>query len=256
MRNTVTAALALLLTLPLFLPAAAGAGDDAEKRRKKAAKKAAKHFRSGEKARDKRDFDKAEREYASALELDPSHAKALYGLGQVQMATKRYPEALDTLLRCKQAYADNAQRDAERAEMDRMAEIRVTRDKIRTLLSGSQKGGGTAHTEIDLLQQRLLALEQPLDDPDEHVTPAGVSMAIGSAYFRMGNGAEAEREFLAAVTADPSLGEAHNNLAALYFMAGQLEPASRHLERAEATGFKVHPQLKADIAAARAKASP
>jgi hypothetical protein len=50
------------------------------------------------------------------------------------------------------------------------------------------------------------------------------------------------------------LGEAHNNLAALYLMANQLEDADKELKLAEKAGYPVNPKMKDDLKKARKEA--
>jgi Flp pilus assembly protein TadD len=78
--------------------------------------------------------------------------------------------------------------------------------------------------------------------------PAELSLALGSAHFRAGQREDAEREWKAAVSVNNRLGEAHNNLAALYAMSGRKTDAEEAVKAAERARFQVHPQLKADIA--------
>jgi Flp pilus assembly protein TadD len=59
----------------------------------------------------------------------------------------------------------------------------------------------------------------------------------------------AEREWKAAVAANPRLGEAHNNLAALYATTGRKAQAQDAVNQAEKAGYRVNPRLKADIGA-------
>jgi Flp pilus assembly protein TadD len=79
------------------------------------------------------------------------------------------------------------------------------------------------------------------------VAPAEVSLALGSAYFRSDQFPDAEREWKVAVDANPTLGEAHNNLAALYAMTGRKKEAEEAVRSAERAGYRVHPKLKEDI---------
>ncbi len=81
----------------------------------------------------------------------------------------------------------------------------------------------------------------------ENSVPAFVYVALGSAYFRTEQWADAEREFKAAIAVDPRRGEAFNNLAVLYLQTGRYKEADEAVKSAEKAGFKVHPQLKQDI---------
>ena len=72
-------------------------------------------------------------------------------------------------------------------------------------------------------------------------------MSLGSAQYRNGNAAEAEESWLAAVAADPRIGEAHNNLAVIYMESGRLDEAEKAVKAAEKAGLKVSPALKEAI---------
>ena len=75
-------------------------------------------------------------------------------------------------------------------------------------------------------------------------------MALGSAYFRLNQLADAEREYKAAIDTNPAFGEAHSNLAVVYYVTGRIAEADAALKAAEKAGFRVNPKLKDDIAAA------
>ena len=73
-------------------------------------------------------------------------------------------------------------------------------------------------------------------------------------HFDQGNKYSAEKrddfaviEYANAVRIDPKFGEAHNNLAVIYMMSGKKTEAENAVKMAEKAGFKVNPQLKADI---------
>src|SRR4029078_13361616 len=71
--------------------------------------------------------------------------------------------------------------------------------------------------------------------------PAGVSMAIGSAYFRLNDLPNAEKEYKAAIVVKPNFGEAHNNLAVVYLLTGRATEAEAEVKAAEKAGFRVNP---------------
>ncbi len=83
--------------------------------------------------------------------------------------------------------------------------------------------------------------------------PAWISFALGSAYFRSGAMADAEREYLDALKVEPLRGEVHNNLAVVYFETGRYAPAKLEIAAAEKGGYRVNPQLKLDIAHAEGR---
>ena len=77
--------------------------------------------------------------------------------------------------------------------------------------------------------------------------PPWVSLSLGSAYFRSGKLADAEREYKAAIDADAKFGEAHSNLAVVYFETGRNTEALASLQAAKKAGFKVNPELEKAI---------
>ena len=85
--------------------------------------------------------------------------------------------------------------------------------------------------------------------------PAFVSLALGSAYFRLDRLADAEREFRAAVAVEPKFGEAHSNLALVCLLTGRAAEAQEHVKIAEEAKFKVNPELKRQIRDALGRAS-
>ena len=68
-------------------------------------------------------------------------------------------------------------------------------------------------------------------------------MALGSAYYRIGDLEGAEREYLEAVKVDPAFGEAHSNLAVLYLTTGRAgRPTGRSSGRE--IGFQGEPAVE------------
>jgi tetratricopeptide (TPR) repeat protein len=217
---------------------------------------AMRHLRLGQENMHAEQWDKAEAEFQSAIKLESSLEMAHYGLGQVYMATKRFPDAVKAYLGCRDAFAANAARraandvDAQRALDD---EIRSLEDEKTLLVSGRvtpMTSGGPIDLErriSDLKSRRFRDSKAPPD------TPAWISIALGSAHFRGGSMADAEREYLQALKADPKLGEAHNNLAVVYMLTGRYPQAEAEIKAAEKSGFRVNPQLKQDLKSAMAR---
>lgn len=196
----------------------------------------------------------AAKAFQQAVDIDREYESAYYGLGLASMRLKKYSEAIAAYLRCRDLYREQTgkhfsnQQEARRYRQDRLMEID---EIIRQYQSGPQTASS---------QDRLRQLNQQRRDIQEYVNrgnnvtvensvPSFVSLALGSAYFRTAQWAEAEREYKAAIAADPRSGEAFNNLAVLYLQTGRPKEADEALRAAEKAGFKVHPELKAEIKA-------
>jgi Flp pilus assembly protein TadD len=212
------------------------------------------HFRAGMTALESERYDEAETEFRSAIQLERDFEGALYGLGQTFMRKRQYPDAVQAYLDCRDAFTRNAAAEAMGdvvADQRLRDHIQVLKDTQRALQRTSQASTPqNLSAAIQRIQGQIQLLETRLgrrDHDSPQPVPAGLSMALGSAYFRLGRVEDAEREYKAAVTVMPSFGEAHSNLAALYLVTGRYELAETEVKFAEKTGFKVNPNLKSDI---------
>jgi tetratricopeptide (TPR) repeat protein len=243
--------LAALIGLTLVTPAAAlgQVADDA------ARGKALAHFRAGQELMLAEQFEKAEMEFGRAVDLDPMLTLAHYGLGQSRMAQKKYPGAVRAFTACREAYRQIYMlQQSDAAVMDRRVqfEVRELQDSINLLRSGRVKSFGgvasTADTKIAQLETRIRDLERMRQrGGGAFQPPAEVLLSLGSAHFRNGELPAAEEEWKAATAVNNRLGEAHNNLAALYAMGRRKKEATDEVRAAERAGFRVNPQLKSDI---------
>ena len=209
------------------------------------------HLRLGQDSLRLEQFDTAESEFQAAIRLEPSLEMAHYGLGQVYMATRRYPAAVHAYLACRDAFVvSNRQRalgdlEAQQALDDQIRAIEAQETAVAV-------GGGSGQKfELDRAIADLRALQRRSKSTSG--IPAWISFALGSAYFRSDEIPDAEREYLAALQADPKLGEAHNNLAVVYLQTGRYDKAAEEVSAAEKSGFRVNPQLKSDIRKAQGR---
>jgi len=236
------------IVVTLFVSAAAGQVVTDRNR-----EDALRHYRTGEEALHHENYPGAEKAFQAAVKLDPLLDLAHYGLGQVYMATKRYSDAVRAFVRCKEA---NATMAAE-ALHDETAYQRRLDDHIRALEDakhGYEMGiARTANTPATILrldtQIKQLEYQRHRGAERPEGTPAWISIALGSAYFRNNAMADAEREYREALKAEPNLGEAHNNLAVVCMLTGRYEEAALELDAAEKAGFRVNPQFKDDLKA-------
>ena len=103
----------------------------------------------------------------------------------------------------------------------------------------------------DRLREASKQAEESKQSPQ---LPAGLSLALGSAYFRTGRLADAEREYRAAIEAEPKLGEPRINLAVILLITGHPAEAKEQLNLAKKSGFKPPAGLEADIEKAQVSA--
>jgi tetratricopeptide (TPR) repeat protein len=238
----VTAAL-----LWLGAPAGARAQDLLEEQQRR---DALKHYRKGDDALHAERLEEAVREFGAAIRLDPLLTLAHYGLGQSYMGLKRYPDAVRAFEGCRsafQAVSNLGLRNAADADRRRTEAIQALRESI-ALLQRNTRLATANQNSVRQLEERVRELERTRQGGGESFdVPAEVPFSLGSAYFRAGSLPDAEREYLAAIKANPKLGEAHNNLAVVYLLTRRPQEAQREVDAAEKAGFRVNPQLKKDI---------
>jgi Tfp pilus assembly protein PilF len=216
------------------------------------------HLRLGQENLRAEHWDKAETEFRAAIKLDPLLELAHYGLGQTHMALKRFNEAVQDFRNCRDAFhqvSGNAATSKLQAEQRVLEQIQQLEDQKAQYQSKTYTAGSSmqanAIARIDSMIGELRARRYEAVDGRQPETPAWMSLALGSAYFRGGSMADAEREYLETLKADPKVGEAHNNLAVVYMLTGRYPQADAELAAAEKAGFKVNPQLKEDLKKAR-----
>ena len=197
-------------------------------------------------------FEKAAEAFRTAVTKDPLLAMGYYGEGQAYMGLRRFASAAKSYEECIEAYrtlASMAQGNQVAVDRQRDQEIRELKESAQMVQSGTIKTSGDAQNMILRLESRIRDLEQQKQRGFEAFQPpAEVLLALGSAQFRNGNAAEAQRRWEEAVKANAKLGEAWNNLAVIYMQAGRKADAQAAIKNAEKAGFRVNPRLKDDIA--------
>lgn len=205
-------------------------------------------YRAGQEFMSAEQFEKAADAFTSAIQKDHLLVMAHYGLGQAHMSLKRFASAGVAYRGCLEAMStlhDLSTRHQFDVNRQRDEQIREIRQEIADVKELSP-------LKRSVLEQRLRSLEQEKQEyAGPFRPPAFVLLALGSAYFRSGDLDGAELQWKAAVDADKKLGEAHNNLAALYAMGHRKAEAEAAVKAAEKAGFPVHPGLKNQIKALR-----
>ena len=197
-------------------------------------------------------YDAARKAFETALGIDPAFEMAHYMLGRVHLAQKNYAPAVAALLKSRDLFISQAsqqfmsKQEGQRHRRERAAEL----DDLISNLQRATPQTFQIKEQIRQLEERkrqVEDLDRAKDLTPERQVPAFVSLSLGSAYFRLGRLAEAEQAYVATIAADPKTGEAHNNLAVVYFETGRFDQARASLRAAEKAGVRVHPELKAQI---------
>lgn len=250
MRTTVLA-LAATLVVPCALSAQVRNASDA-------AQAANKHYAQGWSAVRAESWDDAAREFQEAIDNDPKFALAYYSLGRAEMGRRDFAKAIAAYRKCRDLYTRGGeqfsnQMVARQRLTDRIFEYQAALNQATNQTSTAKTATQSQSLYVRELQAQIQRLEQARDRNTTNVSletmdvPYFVPMALGAAYFRSGQFAEAEREYKEALDANAASGETHNNLAVLYLMTGRFEEAESEVRAAEKSGFQVNENLKGDI---------
>lgn len=249
MRTTVLAlAFSLLLTGPLSAQGAAAPSIEAQR--------ANQHYSQGWSQIRAEAWDAAVREFQQAISNDPKFALAYYSLGRAHMGRRDFAQAIAAYTRCREMFANGGaeqftnQMEQRQRLTDRIFQYQTALNDARARSSATATSQ-SQNLYIRDLQVRITQLEQ-LRDRNASFTldvsvPYFVPMALGAAYFRSGQFADAEREYKEAIATNAASGETHNNLAVLYLTTGRYDEADSEVRAAEKVGFRVNENLKGDI---------
>jgi tetratricopeptide (TPR) repeat protein len=175
-------------------------------------------------------LEAAARSFQSATEIDPTFDAAFYMLGRTHLSLRQYQAAVQALTSCRDIHLAEASRvSQDRREGARLRKERV--DELRRFIGELQ----IENLDREAGAQKYMAV------------PAYVSLSLGSAYFRAGDLAEAEKAYLETVATDSKIGEAYNNLAVVYMETGRYAEAEQAVKDAEKTGMRVPQALKDEI---------
>jgi tetratricopeptide (TPR) repeat protein len=251
------AAFSLIVALLAALPAHAQVRRPSDRRFIESP--AAQPYREGMKLLADEHWAEAARYFEQAIDVDSQYALAFYGLGRARMGQKQYVAAVNALERCAALYAqqvaDTTSQRMSSAQLRRDQVIEL-REALRTIQSGPQSLQRQA--EAERIADMIRDLERDLNEGVTNVmvrVPAFVSLSLGSAHFRRGSMAEAEREYRNALKSNPRMGEAHNNLAVVLLLTGRPQEAEKSVKDAERHGFRVPSAVKDDIRRAKAAQS-
>lgn len=197
-------------------------------------------------------FEAAVRSFESAIRIDPTFDMALYMLGRTQMNLRNHAAAVRALSQCRDLHlAEASQRSQDRGEGIRLRRERI--QEIERFIGELQRitpQTDRTREQIRQFQERKRQIEnidQETGLESNQEVPAYVSLSLGSAHFRTGNLAEAEKAYRETLAADSKVAEAYNNLAVVYMETGRYVEAERAVEAAEKAGLAVQQALKDEI---------
>ena len=242
----------LALALLVFLPAITGpstAQDASDPHRMMLAKS---HYENGLKLLGKGQESEGKKEFLEALATFPEFADAFVQLGNLEMRRKDFTKGLERYLQAQMAFS-RLQGIVRKQDMERQRQIQenldVLRERVRAL-QRNQAQGADAKIEQNLAMiERLEQEQKKMLTRDGTPIPAEVYFLTGNARMNLERFDEAIQDLKQALVLRPNYGEAHNNLAVIYLYRKDYPNAWIHVHAAEASGVRVNPQFRMELAA-------
>ena len=200
-----------------------------------------KHYTAGLEAFEKGEFDKASSDLRASLEKLPQHALASYYLANISYIRKDFAAALGHIetalanfesMRALGALADERklkQMDAVRGTLESMWDSTNSCRDSRAIEFGEDR----LEVEEFNVEKSARKREEMYGRMKAHYT-----YFQGNILFQLNHVPEAFRAYEEAVRLNPLHADAHNNLIAIAYLAGQYDAARAFLEKAEAQGLE------------------
>ena len=158
-------------------------------------------------------WTEAAKAFQQAIDIDRNYEGAYHGLGLASMRLKKYSEAIGAYLKCRDLYRAQAgkqfanRQDAQRYRQDRLTEIDEVIRQFQGAPDAGHPGSIAAAQSAATGHPGVHHAREQHDRSRTRCRPSS-TLALGSAYFRTEQLADAEREYKAAIAADPKSGEA------------------------------------------------
>lgn len=249
----------------LAVIACAFAADAASDKQERQIRQAMAEAERGMSALGKGNLKKARESFDRSLAALPDYPEARLGLGHLAMREKRFAEALEEFQAAEAGYSsmsaittrmESARYSRSRDELQSLRE-QLSKLDSQAMQTKPPQAGTTARdaTESQVerdrtqLQSRIRTLEAmtPPSTAGKAGAPAEVFFFEGNALFDLKRTPEAIAMWEKARERNPKLPLVENNLAVAYWMTGRLDEAREAVTRAEALGFQVNPNFKADL---------
>jgi len=186
-------------------------------------------------------------EIHKAIALDPDNGDAHTILGIIQLQKGMADEAVSSFLRALKTNPDDVTALSNLGiayrYKGRIEEAVSQFQKVLSIKPNDEEAHidlGEAYLAKGMVSEAIRENERVLK-----MNPRAIAarLNLGEAYLRQGRLGQAIAEWERVLEIDPKEAKAHHNLAVAYYGKKEFRLAIKHLDEAQALGFKVHPQL-------------
>lgn len=205
----------------------------------------------------KKEFDKAEAEFKTCLEILPEHSDALFFLAQLDYRRGDFARALAIIEKAEASHAAFAGADTIIDSQRRKALLEERKKKEQEVASMEEiLYAGSCKTDdemlklpesIEALRRKISAINAMLSESRRtgpKPLPADYSYVHGNILFKLNQTQEAGVQYLKAIESDARHAGAYNNLINLFYMAKEYGNALKFIDQAGANGVALNPKLK------------
>jgi len=203
---------------------------------------------SSDKPKDVHEFIARQRAaVASNPDCGTSHynlAIGLMGLKEYEEAEKELHQAIDCSPSLAEAYVQLGAIALSRGDLDGCLTFNQHAVKARPGFSEAYGNMGFVHLQKGELDEAIKVLKRATAFNFRFLQGFA---NLGNAYLMKGELDKSIEANLKAIELEPNFGVAHNNLAIAYLEKGELQQAAEHINKAEALGYEVAPEIKATL---------
>jgi len=213
-------------------------------------------------ALDGRDLAKAKKLAGEAVAIAPEMPDGHLLLAKAAYIEKEWTKALEEIVAAEAGFEKTVAM-RERMNDDRISSlrkrVREKEDSIAAVRTQMARTPATSQQELQMQLQRLETeksdLERVIQEPPgaHEQVPEEYRFIHGNALLRLKRLEEAAAQYDLALARRPGYAEAANNLASVYYSARQYARAKAVVEKAEAAGAVLNPELKKAIEEGLAK---
>ncbi len=193
------------------------------------------------------DYARAEKILTGLVTGLPEWSEAHLLLAKSRYAQGRFAAALTAVEKAERTF------DATAAVMVKVRDARKAQLTSQKDAQLAILGANASAAAADAAKQTIIMVDREiasLDAANTTAMPAEYPFFHGNILLRLGRTAEAIDQYCAALAIDPAYRPAANNLASVYYEAKRYQDAREVIEKVEAHGQSVNPELKRRVLAA------